>query len=472
MVPSYKLTLENNLFHEYGYSTSVTVGQKGLCQTVGLMSVNHVYRKTNLAKFLGEDFGDGRNISVDSDTFTGLPIILMMDEDEFSYPSIFSDLKGFKLKFVYENESNNNGSTFGKFGSECIIAVHSPWEVPSPFIRWQPCDTLSDSNILISYKIDYTYSDSDVVDAPIADRDCLYPHERSLRYFSYYSPKNCLFECMANKMAANCGCVTPYMPNSDEVEFCEDSQSKHCVEELLDAHFVDQFASDNICDCLPLCNGIEYTITDLEPMLNFGKQTTQKVIEFRFKDSYINPLHRYLTDSVFKFWINTMTTLDMFLGFSVLSILELIYFLIVIVMRWVDEERHDYKERKEQRKQSLVSAASWCTVCKQMEPFKIARKSTDDSMPIVHKNDPPAYIDDFAFLENHEFTDNCANCRKLQSFGLNKLVIQLLKNEIKKEIEEHLIGFQNHECLSEIRGMIDELRSDIHELKRRREIWE
>lgn len=44
------------------------------------------------------------------------------------------------------------------------------------------------------------------------DRECFFPSEKPLKYFKFYNPDNCRFECLTNYTLNYCECVHFYMP--------------------------------------------------------------------------------------------------------------------------------------------------------------------------------------------------------------------------------------------------------------------
>lgn len=49
------------------------------------------------------------------------------------------------------------------------------------------------------------------------DRECYFPMEKHLKYFNFYNPDNCKFECLTNYSLTKCGCVHFYMPSKDKI---------------------------------------------------------------------------------------------------------------------------------------------------------------------------------------------------------------------------------------------------------------
>jgi amiloride-sensitive sodium channel len=51
----------------------------------------------------------------------------------------------------------------------------------------------------------------------INKRDCCFPFERQLKFFTSYSQLNCQLECLTNFTLATCGCVNIFMPSRSQL---------------------------------------------------------------------------------------------------------------------------------------------------------------------------------------------------------------------------------------------------------------
>ena len=92
-------------------------------------------------------------------------------------------------------------------------------------------------------------------------RNCLYPDEKQLEFFTPYSEANCILECTWHLAMEKCGCVPwfllTYFP---EARMCEAIANK-CFRGILDKRYNGQ--SGNTCktQCLPDCESVQYDIT-------------------------------------------------------------------------------------------------------------------------------------------------------------------------------------------------------------------
>lgn len=75
----------------------------------------------------------------------------------------------------------------------------------------------SNQTLLVPIEGSITLTSRRVNDYEPEKRDCFFSDERYLRYFTYYTAKNCQLECLTNATLRKCGCVSFYMPS----KYCE-----------------------------------------------------------------------------------------------------------------------------------------------------------------------------------------------------------------------------------------------------------
>ncbi|XP_059047783.1 pickpocket protein 28-like [Achroia grisella] len=205
-------------------------------------------------------------------------------------------------------------------------------------------------------------------------RQCYFPAERQLHYFNIYTATNCMLECHSNFTYEQCGCVAFYMPHNDSESICTSEQAK-CIG-LARVDFAKRVIDDFIdegsdpCSCLPTCNSIEYdadsTVSDynfkdiLRQIETLKKTNLSKLIEgtllsietiyiiddndltkanffnfhriqysrlkLHFKEPKFVSMRRSELFGLTDFLANCGGLLGLFLGFSFLSLIEVVYF--------------------------------------------------------------------------------------------------------------------------------------------------
>lgn len=96
----------------------------------------------------------------------------------------------------------------------------------------------------------------------------------------------------------------------------------------IDAHL----AGTSVCNCWPLCTGVEYDVERIVLSRNRSKWNPindgyeYTVLEFKFKDFKFQPLKRKQLYGDLDYIADIGELLSLFIGTSVLSVIELIFF--------------------------------------------------------------------------------------------------------------------------------------------------
>ncbi|XP_044272614.1 pickpocket protein 28-like isoform X2 [Tribolium madens] len=194
-------------------------------------------------------------------------------------------------------------------------------------------------------------------------RFCYFPTERKLQYFRSYSQQNCLFECLTKITLKMCDCVSIFMPSNNMISFsliigtfigdngtkiCGLSKQK-CVKQAEEAMhlgelnvFHDVKIDFDGCDCMPLCTDLSYNVEtsqthwnwknalkeDLDPnILKKSFHLSSLTIYFKFNHFITSQRHELYGPT--DFVANFGGLLGLFMGFSILSLAEILYFFTV-----------------------------------------------------------------------------------------------------------------------------------------------
>ncbi|RZB38942.1 ASC domain containing protein [Asbolus verrucosus] len=161
-------------------------------------------------------------------------------------------------------------------------------------------------------------------------RDCYFPSEKKLKYFSSYSQQNCHLECLTNVTLDLCGCVNMFMPNW--LQYVE-----LIFKFPTDPEYADlrrhEYLKDLHCDCLPLCTDLSYNTETSQADWNW-EEKFRLLNNTKFDKKlyvFILPLLQILHGlyGPIDFVANFGGLLGLFTGFSILSLMEIVYFLTV-----------------------------------------------------------------------------------------------------------------------------------------------
>uniref|UniRef100_A0A1B6M6K4 Pickpocket protein 28 n=1 Tax=Graphocephala atropunctata TaxID=36148 RepID=A0A1B6M6K4_9HEMI len=228
------------------------------------------------------------------------------------------------------------------------VTVHNPAELAT---QWHPMTFVSTdqlSEIKVIPEIKKTKEELRKWD-PKA-RGCYFEDERPLLFFNYYTEKNCYMECQSNTSLSRCGCVPFYLPRYRDDPMCGPAK-QNCYKQVIDdiTKFVDPETSK--CDCLPSCFETEYKISVTKLPKQFSSASVKantyrdsvfseeesgfrnNFAEFtiQYQTHQVTALMRVATFRFIDFLANIGGLLGFFLGFSVLSLFEIIYFFIIRV---------------------------------------------------------------------------------------------------------------------------------------------
>lgn len=222
------------------------------------------------------------------------------------------------------------------------VLLHSPIETPKMANYGFFITPGLENKVVITPKI--SEASQLIRKIPIQQRQCIFANEEqaNLTYYNIYSKKNCEMECTSKITEAECGCTLYYMPRqfNNGSKICNRKKAT-CYESVLYnvAHSMEEKFSCN--DCLPACFEINYGREISSAKLGTGFLTAETIPS---RDvSYIHEnlalVHIFFIDNAYggftkseligftEFLSNTGGLLGLFMGFSVISLIEIIYFL-------------------------------------------------------------------------------------------------------------------------------------------------
>ncbi|KAF5300625.1 hypothetical protein FQA39_LY11086 [Lamprigera yunnana] len=172
------------------------------------------------------------------------------------------------------------------------------------------------------------------------DRKCFLMYEKRLQYFKSYTQYNCMVECEANYTLKHCSCVGFYMPKRNHTPLCGPG-SLECMK---DSTLLYLQSDKTICNCLPSCTSLEYDLELTETQWDWKE--TYKILKrigylsnsTSFENAHLSRLGIFFKELQFlsiernelygvtDFLSNIGGLLGLFMGFSVTSIIEILYF--------------------------------------------------------------------------------------------------------------------------------------------------
>ncbi|BFF90118.1 pickpocket protein 28 [Drosophila madeirensis] len=327
-----------------------TLTEEGICFTFNGLRATDIYREDTYQYRHSADALEMENIS--SHTAWSLETGYDLESDVITYPArvlsagarsgIFLALQSFKQEVDYACRGPVQGFK---------VLLHAPDDVPQ--VSKQFVRIPMGKEVLIAVKPSMITMSSGIAEYHPLRRQCFLSHERSLRFFKVYTESNCQLECLANFTLTKCGCVKFSMPRNMDMPVCGEDKI-YCYDraerELLVREFhrvkalnaarEDPRGVESACNCMPACTSLVYNTEisqanfDLEEMLlaegdtDFmeeypGSQMSR--LSIYFKQSQFITSKRSELYGITEFLANCGGIFGLFMGFSILSLVEMIY---------------------------------------------------------------------------------------------------------------------------------------------------
>ncbi|XP_056641252.1 pickpocket protein 28-like [Diorhabda sublineata] len=224
------------------------------------------------------------------------------------------------------------------------VTVHSPSNLPD--VADNHISVPLSNRVLAVITPRIIQTSSSVRRFQVTARDCYFESEKKLKFFHKYSQENCLLECKSNYTLIQCGCVGIHMPKEQGTPLCL-LQEQYCIEraeDLFSFNNEDLEVTEGLhqqtgCNCKPACNEITYDTElsyntaffdimnkSLKAELDFEHHQYSTLLMY-FKKSNVETKERRELYGFSDLISNFGGLIGLFTGFSILSLIEMIYFL-------------------------------------------------------------------------------------------------------------------------------------------------
>ncbi|KAI5639801.1 amiloride-sensitive sodium channel domain-containing protein [Phthorimaea operculella] len=197
-------------------------------------------------------------------------------------------------------------------------------------------------------------------------RQCFFQNERSLEYYEFYTDNNCKHDLLIREAVQRCNCVMYNWPRKEvSGPVCSTRLDFDCIEgvratvekQLIDAYFDDseeqRRPKSSSSSCHPSCNNILYSSQVFysdwvkepsEDNPDWGNPNPGEVtkINVHFYNDMFLGQHRHMQYDDYYFIGAIGGLLSLFLGFSIISVAELLYFVILRPIQAVIKEQFCY----------------------------------------------------------------------------------------------------------------------------------
>ncbi|XP_072397815.1 pickpocket protein 28-like [Diabrotica undecimpunctata] len=279
--------------------------------------------------------------------------------DKHTYPrrALFSGLaNGLSINFKSTIEDIDASCKTGLQGFKVLL--HLPSRLP---LLSQGYFRVPDNEVVIAGVTPYMITTSSTLkNYDVAKRNCYFSYEKELHFFKIYTVRNCKVECLTNFTLYYCGCVGFYMPRENGTRICG-VEKQRCMLHAADKlhilnlpNFSDlknktkkhKFHGNfTACDCLPMCADLSYNVELSQSKWNwlpaYRAQITNNTNTIDPSSMSLSKLTIFFKTADFiysernelygplDFLANFGGLLGLFTGFSLLSMLEIVYFLTI-----------------------------------------------------------------------------------------------------------------------------------------------
>lgn len=311
-----------------------TLTDAGICFTFNSLNAFEIYREENLAK----NFTKLWTHEVSSKNWDNISEYI---NESLIYPRrVLSASEGlvFNLRLSTADTDFLCGGPVRSFK----ILLHTAGEVPQ-MTKYYYRLPLDYDTVMSVRPIMLQTTDTLLKNYDSMRRKCFYDGERQLEFFHKYTQRNCQLDCVARLTAEKCECAKFTMPRHESTPVCGLLKLK-CVENVENEYAIEIMTKKaNNCNCLPACHSISY---DAE--LSMAKYDRHDAIIAKYpwfknqtkRSKYLKHLRIFISFKDEQFFASRRSELygktdfiancggimGLFMGVSLLSIVEMVYF--------------------------------------------------------------------------------------------------------------------------------------------------
>lgn len=297
----------------------------GLCYTFNQMGSDEIYN----VNLLADDFPKVHGFKVSYWHLKDYNLNGPQVHETISFPyKMLNAGKGLELRMLVPKTENDYLCSDLLEGFK--IWIHSGEEIPRLKKHFYHIPFDHDVRIAVRPNLMMT-SPGLVKNYSQKQRKCIGENEHDLIFFKKYTQRNCQLDILANLTKTICGCVLFWMPRFNETGVCSFWKEFNCVE-----HVENLLSLDNASftqKCLPVCDSITYdaeiSISNIEvKALRKFVPDGFKIIKMSviFKDQQYYASIRSELYGLLDFIGSCGGILSLFMGISLLSVVEIIYF--------------------------------------------------------------------------------------------------------------------------------------------------
>lgn len=304
---------------------------EGICFTFNYLNASELYNENMLDK----NFHVTRH-SKSSRYWNGVSGPNMTEADIYPY-RVLSGSEGLRVDLrLYEFDIDYVCS--GPVQSFKIL-LHSAGEIPQMKKYYYRIPLDHDTVMAVRPNIMNT-TESLIKNYNKQQRKCVVEGERKLIFFKKYTQRNCQLDNLALRTSIRCHCVTFAMPRLRNTPICRKASELQCVKNVENSLMQQVLNKTAISyNCFPACRSISYDAEmSMARLDRYNHQKAMKLVAktqrkkrytrvfISFKDEQFFSSRRAEVYTLIDFVANCGGILGLFMGISILSIVEIIYF--------------------------------------------------------------------------------------------------------------------------------------------------
>ncbi|XP_070496595.1 pickpocket protein 28-like [Chironomus tepperi] len=347
------------------------VTDDGICYSYNMQGYNTLFNKNSVDSDFDLFYRKGiKNIAKDHSVF--------FDEDneevewtlQQGYNSNDDTVFPFRIisknsiEFIMMHPKTETNNYCPALRNSYKIIFHMPNEIPTKFHDY--IYSSMGSQFLISMTAKHFMTDSSLKKHPPEIRGCYFENERKLKFFKSYTRAHCDLECLTNHTLKICGCVRFSMPRSSKTSVC-DLDETACYNDAMRhwPHDVENSLNFAVpCNCYPPCNNIKYSTklidhVNIDSLSNAASFHTLRnhsnsdeiitSIKIIFEEFLIDEQTNFVAYKLENFIAECGGLLGLFMGCSMLSIVELFY----LCFKKITDKKNRYSNTKHLKNQNF-----------------------------------------------------------------------------------------------------------------------
>ncbi|KAF5285681.1 hypothetical protein FQR65_LT13066 [Abscondita terminalis] len=265
---------------------------------------------------------------------------------EKKIPGMKEELPPFTMRYIKETDikyalkfqvlESNDGIRFPMY-------IHNSDEIPG--LDMQPQISWNFKVERVAFSMKQTYTTDDTRQLSIKQRHCIFENEIKLKIDHMYTYTACTRQCRMENSKKFCGCVPHFYAEIDTFRHCKINELGCIADHIKDIQSVDK------CSCQLGCFNTVYDVEKWVVHSTEDSSVPNRALEVEFVSW---PMIRYKREVLFG-WVDLLVSFGgiagLFLGFSLLSGVELIYY---FTMRACCMVYREPKELEKQQKQDEI----------------------------------------------------------------------------------------------------------------------